>query len=168
MTTENSLSRNVRHIQTFLRHSDAISKLLAEIQERANLLQQVRLLIPADIRPHCRQASLRDHLLIVCVDSPAWVAQMRLYAPTLINTFNTRYHESRTRKLNECRIQVLPEPPMFVNTTDRSPIKNSSVAISSLLQASRCVMNQELADSLAKLANTLSPTACVRSTSENV
>jgi hypothetical protein len=165
-TTETTLPRYARHIRGFLRNSTATAALLDEIKKRDDLLEQVRLAMPAAIRSHCKQASIRDGQLTLSVDSPAWVARLKLHSPQLLDALadalaDTPLAETPLAKpgdritAGECRVRVLPEQPLIAKTNAAQSMPFYPNAARHLLQASECVASPELAESLKRLAGSL-------------
>lgn len=139
------------HVRGYLRGADAVSALLNELRRRDELLQTVRAAVPEAIRVHCKQASLRDGLLSLSVDSPVWVRRLKFLSPQLVTDL---------RKLaiavDDCRVRALPE-----STASRSDISaratfSPSTAASHLARAADGIADQPLADSLRRLADSLS------------
>lgn len=146
-----SSSCNTSHIGVFLHKAEFAGALLDEIQEREKLLQQIRAAIPAEIGSHCIQAAIQDDKLTLCVDSPAWAIRLRLHASTLIEA-----NESRLPGVRECRVRVLPAHTAVAGH-NHEPVRPIYPAASRFLnQAAECVASRQLADSLKRLANTLS------------
>jgi|GEM_PF-570966 len=150
MTSETPLSHYARHVRGFLRNSTATASLLDEIKRQDNLLEQVRRAIPAAIRSHCKQASIQNARLTLLVDSPAWVARLKLHSPQLLDALaNTREHCTAC----ECRVRVMPEQPAIANKNLAQGAPFSPNAARHLLQAAECVTSPELAESLKRLAS---------------
>jgi hypothetical protein len=143
-----------RHVRRYLRGSDAVAALLSELQRRDELLQRVRDAIPEAFRPHCKQASLRDGLLHLSVDSPVWVSRLKFLAPQLVDDLRTV-----DLPVDDYRVRALPEtataPAVGRNTATFSP----PFAADHLTQAADAIADRELADSLRRLADSLSKRA---------
>lgn len=149
------MPHHARHIRGFLRNSSATAALLDEIQRRDSLLEQVRRNIPTDIRSHCKQASVRDGQLTLTVDSPAWVARLKFLSPQILSgLIDGRDRERITER--ECRVQVIPEQTRLDTTNHTDTVASYPNAARHLLLASACVKSPELAESLKRLARSLS------------
>lgn len=159
-TTETTLPHYARHIRGFLRNSTATASLLDEIKKRDDLLERVRRAIPAAIRSHCKQASIQDGQLTLSVDSPAWVARLKLHSPQLLDALVAQGNRQLADAWDpitagECRVRVLPEQPLIVTTSRSKSVPSYPNAPHLLLQAAECVVSPELAKSLKRLAASL-------------
>jgi hypothetical protein len=156
-TTETALPRYARHIRGFLRNSTATAALLDEIKKRDDLLEQVRRAIPAAIRSHCKQAAIQDGQLALWVDSPAWVARLKLHSPQLLAAMADAPLANTKNRITQaqCRIRVLPEESLIATDNPARSTIYYPEAARHLLQASECVASPELAASLKRLAGSL-------------
>ncbi len=76
-------------------HPVSLSRL---IDQRHGLLDQGRRiarlnaalsrLLPAGLAGHCRVANLRDGILVLAADSPAWASRLRFHADKLLKSLN--------------------------------------------------------------------------------
>lgn len=144
-----------RHVRGYLRRSDAVAALLNELQRRDSLLQAVRSAIPEAIRPHCKQASLHDGLLVVSVDSPTWVSRLKFLVPQLVD------HLQRLDvAVVECRARALPERALSLPTaTTDAGTFSASAAAAHLAQAAKGITDADLQNSLRRLAESLAARA---------
>ncbi|MGD8207783.1 MAG: DciA family protein [Thiohalocapsa sp.] len=136
-----------RHIRGHLRSASAVSALVDEIERREALLQKVRSLLPAPLCDRCRQAACNDGLLVLSVESPAWVSRFRLYSPRLLDALR-----QRDVIVNDCQVRALPARPV---DTPEPPARRpaiSGTAAAHLVDAAACVADAALAESLTRLA----------------
>lgn len=143
-----------RHVRRYLRGTDAVAALLNELQRRDELLQRVRDAIPEALRAHCKQASLRDGLLSLSVDSPAWVSRLKFLAPQLVDDLR-----KVDLAVNDCHVRALPEAALGRAEDRKAATFSPPAAADLLIQAADAIADPELASSLRRLANSLSKRA---------
>jgi hypothetical protein len=140
-----------RHVRRYLRGTDAVAALLNELQRRDELLQRVRDAIPEALRAHCKQASLRDGLLSLSVDSPVWVSRLKFLTPQLIEDLR-----KTDLAINDCHVRASPEASLARAEGREAATFSPPAAADHLLQAADAIADPELATSLRRLADSLS------------
>lgn len=104
------------HIRRHLRASKPVAALLDEIEQREQLLSEIRGHLPVSMARHCHQASLRAGELTLFVDSPVWVDRLRFLCSELIASLVATGIEVET-----CRVRVLPLPPAALSMPRPAP-----------------------------------------------
>lgn len=79
-------------------------KLLEHSLLLERLGNQVHVLLPDACRPHCQVANLRDGLLSIAADSPAWAARARFLAPRLLQDLQ----QQTDLPIHRIRVSVVP------------------------------------------------------------
>jgi len=74
-----------RPLGSFLRDNHQLRSLVEQLHSHADLLEQVRNLLPEALRPHCHAAHIQDQQLVVYTDSPAWVMRLRFSSTQLLS-----------------------------------------------------------------------------------
>jgi hypothetical protein len=74
----------------------------ARLQQLTTLVQT---LLPAPCGQHCRVANLRDRVLALAADTPAWAARLRFHAPRLRRDLE----QQATLRIDEIRVLVVPQ-----------------------------------------------------------
>jgi len=140
-----------RHIRTYLRGSDTAAALLDELKRRDDLLQRVRRALPETLRSHCKQASLQAGVLVIAVESPAWVSRLALLGPTLIADMNRMNIE-----VDRCRVRALPEASAALSpaVSERGSFSLPAAA-EHVARAAEAVQSAALKESLHRLAHSL-------------
>jgi hypothetical protein len=98
-------------------------------------------LLPA----HCRLANLRDTVLVLETDSPAWATRLRYSAPEMVH----RLAAGDFPPVSEIRIRVRP-PEAPTETTRRATLSAESAA--HLRSAAAAISDAPLAAALRRLA----------------
>jgi hypothetical protein len=140
------MAKPIAHASRFLRKSEALSTLLAEIARAQDLLSSVGAALPPPVKPHCLHAALHEGTLTLVTDSPVWAARMRFFAPDLVQALGTRHGPIR-----ECRVRVQPrsaEPPARCGDGPRL----SPATVDHLLEAAQDASGPAIADALRRLA----------------
>ena len=78
------MARSPKSVRHLLKDKPALKRLELEISTQKALLDQIRLLLPDDLRNHCVASQKREQLLILHTDSPVWATRLRYLAPQLI------------------------------------------------------------------------------------
>jgi hypothetical protein len=73
-----------------LAYHPEVRRLLAHMAEIERLRPLVAAALPPDLRPHLTVLNVRDGVLILGAESPAWVARARWAAPDLLATLTAR------------------------------------------------------------------------------
>jgi hypothetical protein len=99
--------------------SKTLAKLLRELADRERLLDQVKPLLPDDVRSHCCQASIDDDCLRLFADSPVWASKLRLLTGPILSAL-----AERGLMLEQCQVRVSPPsatgPGTLYTNSDRS------------------------------------------------
>ena len=56
--------------------------------------------LPRELSGHCRLANIRDDLLVVLVDSPAWATRLRMLGPSLLSELQQHAAFRRCRRID--------------------------------------------------------------------
>lgn len=142
-----------------MRQGDAVSALLDSMKARNALLDRVRPLLPEDLANHCLQAGLDNDDLVLATDTGAWAAALRFQGPALLRLLIGQGIQAK-----RCRVRVLPSAAAIgsggaavqAQASNTPHALRSSMGAHSILQAAECVSDVGLADSLRRLAKTLS------------
>jgi hypothetical protein len=160
---------------------NALAPLLRELAERERLLDEVKPLLPVELRGHCSQAAIstvrrektgkktakkapakRDagQSLLLFADSPVWAARIRLLAPEILAALR-----ARGQVLESCQVRVCP--PLFgagaggENASSREHTTSGAVlaprlsplSAAHLEQAARTMADPRMADCLRRIAS---------------
>jgi hypothetical protein len=79
------MARSFPHVRRHLSANRYFATLVQELEQQAQLLQQVRGALPGDLALHCLQARLADGALILFVDSPVWADRLRYSSDDLLH-----------------------------------------------------------------------------------
>lgn len=103
--------------------------------------------LPPELIGRVRIGNLRDQLLILFVDSPAWAARLRFHVPQLLQQLR-KHGAIRPEKI---QIRVLPDrsPPPVKHHHARM----SAAAAESIRITARCTEDSKLAAALERLAS---------------
>jgi hypothetical protein len=97
------MSEKARHINAFLRRSQAASGLLEGVERDARLLEAIRRDLAAELRPHCLHASLEDGRLRLLTDGPVWATRLRFAAPDVLARLRAQGQAAA-----EARVRIAP------------------------------------------------------------
>ena len=71
------------------------SQSLADLAERAAstdaLARQVQAILPSDVAGHVVGANIRDNLVVIIVDAPAWAARVRFEASSICRVLRDQH-----------------------------------------------------------------------------
>ncbi len=121
------------------------------VLEHARLLrrltQLVRAELPAACASHCRVASIRDSVLVLATDSPAWSSRLRFHGPELVRTLKRRHGLD----LRSTRILVVPsKTSLAAPIRKRTDLSHKSAAL--LQEVAAGLSDSELKTALTRLA----------------
>jgi len=112
------------------------------------LTQLVRAELPAACAARCRVASVRDNVLVLATDSPAWSARLRFHGPDLVRTLKRRHGlDVRSTRI----LVVPPETSLAPRVRQRSDISHKSATL--LREVAAGLADPELKIALTRLAN---------------
>ena len=81
---------------------------LADLVKRAassdTLARQIQSILPSDVASHVVGANIRDHLVVIIVDGPAWAARVRFEASSICRVLRDQ-HEIDVASI---RVRVRP------------------------------------------------------------
>ena len=119
--------------------------------ERARKLERLNVLVhgllPVDLGAHCKLLNVKNEILVLAADSPAWAARLRFVAPELCKQLRCQHALSVSRA--EIRIQ-----PQAVEPTQnkRHAMKISATNANLLAQTAQGVDHPGLKEALYRLA----------------
>ncbi len=77
------MSRRPRPITDFLAGKTSLNTLLSQDRSNNELLERVRKKLPATLAAHCLATLLRDHQLLIYVESSTWSSKLRFLSRNL-------------------------------------------------------------------------------------
>lgn len=108
--------RSLKSVRHLLQDKPTLKRLERELDAQQSLLRDVRQCLPADLAPHCLSAHLRDQLMVLHTDSPAWATRLRYVAPQLISVLRPEYPALSNVIV---RLMVIPSGPARPRPTAR-------------------------------------------------
>jgi len=125
---------------------------LRDILSHASFIEQlndvIRRHLPREYAGHCQAVTLRQHILVVAADTPAWAARIRYFSVELLNKLRQEPVFSNLKK-----IQIRVVPRSLVPRSPPSEQKYISGKSASVIQdAVKSIKDPLLKKSLLKLA----------------
>jgi len=137
-----------------LEHST--SSILQVLLRRSQWLQQVEKLLqetlPASLNQHCHVMNIRDHTLVIQVDSPVWRARLHYLVPGLIEQWQRSPTFSELAIIEKVEFRVSPVSPPPVLPVSVPPTM-SAAAANSLRHVADRITHTELKTALLRLAD---------------
>lgn len=126
---------------------------LAALLARTRALQEMdRLLaelLPPPLNRHCHVLSIRNNILAVAADSPAWAARLRFHAPLLAEQLAAHLSDRRYTVHVRVRPPETPPPP----PSPRRLMRRGAQGTAALQQAAQSVSDPGLKTALLRLAS---------------
>ena len=125
----------------------------ASLLKRARILMaldtQIRELLPAPLKEHCRLLAVRNETLVLAAESPVWASRLRFHAPLLVKQLS----RLRTVNLRTIRVRVRPsETSAAAPEPRRRANRCSAAAAAAIQQTALSVSDPELKTALLRLA----------------
>lgn len=102
-----SLKSAPQAIQCLLSSSRTLSELLEEARSRSQLSGRIRLMLPAELHPHCLGTGLKDDTLTLYTDTPAWATSLRYQYRHLLAQLKQQHDLCHIRQI---RVRIQPRP----------------------------------------------------------
>jgi hypothetical protein len=115
------MSRIPQSVRQLLDSKPVLRRLEREIEAQADLLSEIRRLLPADLAPHCGAARMHGDRLVIHVDSPVWATRLRYLAPQIVSLLQAQHPDLREIK-SKVLISRQNHRPHHPRTARRSPI----------------------------------------------
>lgn len=147
------MAKSTAHIRRHLRASQPIAALLDEIEQREQLLSDLRQRLPADLAKHCCQAALSAGELTLFVDSPVWADRFRFLCPELIGSGLISGLAPGETEVATCKVRVLPRASDSLSQLPRPERERGSPGQAS--EGDTDATSSALSQALARLARTL-------------
>ena len=132
----------------FLRRNEKIASCMTAIERNAQLLREIRSVLPPPLDEHCLHASLEAGVLTLLTDSPVWSSRLRFFTPELVRNLT----KSRG-SIAACRIRVRPHA-LALSTIPEAARKNrlSPRTVQHLIDAAAGIEDATIAAALRRLA----------------
>jgi len=137
--------KHLRHACRFLQYDEKIVDCLTAIECHAQLLHEIRAVLPPPLDEHCLHAALDAGVLTLLTDSPVWSSRLRFFTPELEHHLVPRHGPIAT-----CRIRVRPHAS--VSSAKALDNKLSATTVRHLMDAAAGIEDAELAAALRQLA----------------
>jgi len=114
------------------------------------ILQIILATSPQHVKEHIKDCVIKEHMLLIYVDSSAWASQLRFLSTQLQNAVNKESSE----KIEKIRIRVIPPNTYQLKKTNKKVIP-SVENIVSLRNNAKSISESHLKNALLKLSDTL-------------
>jgi hypothetical protein len=111
--------------------------------------ERVKKLLAPPLDQHARVASLRDQVLVIQADSPAWAARIRYLVPELLGQLDAS--TGQFPRIQSIRVRVAVEPCAQAREPAHRPPVSVQAAVELRRQA-ETVSDDRLRDALLRLA----------------
>jgi hypothetical protein len=140
--------KHFQHACRFLRSDEKIAGYLQAIERNAQLLREIRSILPQPLDAHCLHASLEDGILLLLTDSPVWSSRLRFFTPELTHNLSAPHGA-----IADCRIRVQPSSASSATSVQSTKAKLTPKTARHLLDAASEIRDAQLAAALRRLAS---------------
>jgi hypothetical protein len=141
--------------QTFkpvLSYPDKIIGLLyLQINQQSTLLQQIKAVLPSNLRDHALHCVLKNKKLLLYTDSASWASQLRFYGKAIQSVF-----EPEASIPFEVQVKVIEIPTNALADPSRKTNTPSQTVADEINKYSHRITDPQLKNALSKLSDTLS------------
>ncbi len=138
-----------KSVGRILRLSSAtLAPLLTRVQLLARLTRTLHSHLPTSLAQHCQVANLKDGVLVIGVDSPAWAARLRYQLPQLLRHIQA---DDIVPDLTELRMRIQPAAEIKVGRS-RLPVAMSTDTGVLLSQVAEGITDPDLRAALKRLS----------------
>jgi len=145
----------LQYPQTFkpiLSYPDKIIRLLyLQINQQYAHLQQIKAVLPSNLRDHALHCVLKNKKLILYTDSASWASQLRFYGKAIQSVF-----EPETSIPFEVQVKVIEMPTNALADPNRKTNNPSQAVADEINKYSQRISDPQLKNALLKLSATLS------------
>lgn len=106
------------NLEPLSRHDSRLKNLLQQAQQWQRLDENIKKILPANLRSHFQTACIRNGTLILLAANNMAASRLKMILPSLLQPLQQLDHS-----IHDVRVSVLPKPPAVVksNTLKLSP-----------------------------------------------
>jgi len=133
-------------------NNPTLQNLLQKSLQLTQLTHSLHTLLDPNLALHCKVANLRDHTLILAVESAAWATQLRYQIPTLQKKLATTVEFKQVQKIE----WFIQQPPTFTAPQQKRLLTLTTENAQLLQDTAESIAASSLKESLMRLAKNIS------------